>query len=352
MFLLRYTHLARVLEPTPFPACPRCAYDQSGATAAWNDACPLQGTCPECGLVFFWGDLLNPRLDSVLQYFEHAPTRRFRALRCTVSAVHRPTRYWSAYLLHYPLRISRLIAFAALGTLYSWFRIGIVAGLLWFLADGLSELASTGAFFGGRSAWNASGSIIPTTIARVIPGFCPGCRVDVFWFTPGVFSNLRLTIASYWVPWSALTAAILPTFFILLPATRRLCRIRMAHILRVFAGSLVTIPTLLAVWPAMESLANLFFACHIALHGNAWPPPPSLAYQVGSYISHWRDEMLVFLTLLWLSWFWCQATSRYLRLPFPFIITALALIFAGMIAWLLLDLIPGAGERLVRQLTP
>jgi hypothetical protein len=40
--------------------CPRCGYDQRGVVATWNETCPLNGVCSECGLHFGWCDVLVP----------------------------------------------------------------------------------------------------------------------------------------------------------------------------------------------------------------------------------------------------------------------------------------------------
>lgn len=44
--------------------CPRCRHDVGGVRSAWREACPLHGTCPECGLTFRWGEAI----DGVLAY--------------------------------------------------------------------------------------------------------------------------------------------------------------------------------------------------------------------------------------------------------------------------------------------
>lgn len=43
------------MKRTTRPRCPRCGYDLGGQVATWREACPLEGSCPECGATFAWG---------------------------------------------------------------------------------------------------------------------------------------------------------------------------------------------------------------------------------------------------------------------------------------------------------
>ncbi len=64
--------------------CPRCAYDLQGEVATWTSACPLEGTCPECGIDVHWPALLgDPRRINLPWLFEHS-LKRLRALLATL----------------------------------------------------------------------------------------------------------------------------------------------------------------------------------------------------------------------------------------------------------------------------
>lgn len=58
------------------PKCPRCAYDLGGVVDAWSStqphACPLTGTCSECGQEFAWGDVFFPHRRRLPGFVEHA----------------------------------------------------------------------------------------------------------------------------------------------------------------------------------------------------------------------------------------------------------------------------------------
>ena len=59
------------------PACPDCGYDLSGVAASWADACPLSGTCSECGAALIWSDVMNAPDRTLPWFVEHpAPGRR------------------------------------------------------------------------------------------------------------------------------------------------------------------------------------------------------------------------------------------------------------------------------------
>lgn len=80
------------------PLCPRCDYNQSGACTAWQDGCPLWGTCPECGLRFEWADAFNPARKPLSWLYEHKQRsspgliRAWRSWWWTLL----PARFWRA----------------------------------------------------------------------------------------------------------------------------------------------------------------------------------------------------------------------------------------------------------------
>ena len=42
--------------------CPRCGYGLVGTIRGWQNVCPLESQCPECGLTISWGDLFNGKV--------------------------------------------------------------------------------------------------------------------------------------------------------------------------------------------------------------------------------------------------------------------------------------------------
>lgn len=94
------------------PACPRCGYDQSGQAASWQDRCPVEGRCPECGTAFNWADLFDPSRRDVPWLAEHARGARDAARR-TPGMLRRmalPHAFWRAVGVHAAARPWRLAA--------------------------------------------------------------------------------------------------------------------------------------------------------------------------------------------------------------------------------------------------
>lgn len=91
------------------PSCPRCGYDLAGHASGWSEKCPLAGLCPECGLDFRWGDLLNPALRNLPWLYEHAPRWwSLRAWFATTIRVALPWYFWKRVELHHRVVPQRL----------------------------------------------------------------------------------------------------------------------------------------------------------------------------------------------------------------------------------------------------
>ncbi|MDX2148811.1 MAG: hypothetical protein SFZ23_14955 [Planctomycetota bacterium] len=99
------------MTPELSPTCPRCEYDLRGAIETWNNECPLQGTCSECGFVFRSADLLRPDRRDLPKFVEHAKSRgdlvRF-AFR-TFSWLVLPWRFWSRVRMHHRVRLRPML---------------------------------------------------------------------------------------------------------------------------------------------------------------------------------------------------------------------------------------------------
>ncbi len=95
------------------PSCPRCGYDLRGAIATWHEACPLRGTCTECGLAIQWAEVLLPEKFEPRWCVEFVkPLRRF-GWACVRTSVRsgRPFRFWSTLKMSMPARPARLMAY-------------------------------------------------------------------------------------------------------------------------------------------------------------------------------------------------------------------------------------------------
>jgi hypothetical protein len=111
--------------------CPRCAYDLSAEARRWNDdaidereglACPLEGTCPECGLRFAWAKLYRPELVEVRWFVEMTEANprlrkpRFRYVQTWAAALV-PWQFWRKISLESPHNVRRRVSWV-LGVLF------------------------------------------------------------------------------------------------------------------------------------------------------------------------------------------------------------------------------------------
>ncbi len=121
------------LANLPVPICPRCGYDLRGTAFAWEDACPLEGRCPDCGHEFAWKDLFHRRVHPWL--FEHQWRRRraVLALLVTLAGTLRPNWFWRRVGLEHRVVPSLLAAMVALSLalvlLLTW--AGMLSAELW-----------------------------------------------------------------------------------------------------------------------------------------------------------------------------------------------------------------------------
>ncbi len=228
------------------PVCPRCGYSLRGV-AQWTDACPLTGTCSECGLEVEWRKaftiLPHPWLFERL--WRIRPARSFVA---TASRTLRPWRLWNEVDLSEPfvpgaalvfnllLCLLILCADVCLGVLTVFVQIGLsdylaggvrlrdVMDVLFSLAGALLRVMS---IFGGLMAlWSVVLTVclllLPTSLrrARVLPHHLMriafySCPFVVFTCITGYGALYALALVviqfttSFITPWFAVPIAIM-----------------------------------------------------------------------------------------------------------------------------------------------
>ena len=79
---------------TAAPLCPRCGYDLTGLVSSWIDACPVRALCTECGLEFWCGNVLGPRLLGPAWSYEHTLEPRTERFWRTSWAALWPWMIW------------------------------------------------------------------------------------------------------------------------------------------------------------------------------------------------------------------------------------------------------------------
>ncbi len=243
----------------PACTCPRCGYDQSGIVATWEakGACPLDGTCSECGLVFRWCEVLNERLRITDRFYEHAARRHVypAAWRTWWWAV-RPARLWSKVGMHHEVRVARLLA---------W--LPVLLAPLW-LAHGVPNVVSAG-------LWALEGRWIVTAWETATTAAWAVCEPFPVLYPLFGMSGSRSLVC---VPWGIRWAGILPpllaasamTLLILActPVTRRRSKVRVVHLARLYVYSHAWL-VVFGLVALAQPLVTLGEAATVALGGFA-----------------------------------------------------------------------------------
>ncbi|MFK7885059.1 MAG: hypothetical protein AB8F26_12860, partial [Phycisphaerales bacterium] len=212
------------------PTCPRCGYDQSGEAATWEKVCPIEGTCPECGHGFGWADLYNPSRQDVVWSVESGETRLARLLKTPGMAARMvlPWVYWKRAGVDMPLRIGRLwswlvwvtLAFQAIAWPFVFLGLGLIT-----LGNWPPTLGDIGDVFEVLTFAELAGLAVDG-IGWPIMGVGPdwsGPRFSLYVLNIGAGVVLRFVFGMC-VTWCVVLFAI--------PATRRLVKLRPAHIAR------------------------------------------------------------------------------------------------------------------------
>ncbi|MEZ6235453.1 MAG: hypothetical protein R3B68_14800 [Phycisphaerales bacterium] len=288
------------------PRCPRCGYDQSGAIAAFTDACPTTGTCSECGLDFRWRDVLSPAFGRVPWLFEHARGAGVCPLIASLLMTAGLTRFWSRVRMSHAVHPGRL-----------WLMLGIVL-IGMHLFTGVSRVAcqlrharlgddirppSHGTFVGyvGENTWSDAWSIVSdggkplVVLANIVDAVAP-VTYEAWWRDE---RPSMIGVPSRWLPALHIFA---PLLLLALPHTRAIAKVRPAHLLRASAYPLALVATL---WYAGLLGTRWYEAARAWYPGASEHPPP------------WLERTTLAVGIAWAGWWWWLVCHTYLRLPRP-----------------------------------
>lgn len=284
-------------DPAPQCHCPRCGYDQAGAIGAWERSrplvCPLEGTCSECGLRFFWGDLLNPRLAGPAWSYEHYPRPWPRQLWRAVPMCYRPRTLWSELRLEHRARLWRAGLMVLVAALLTHLLLAPIGAGVW----GLVFLARTSGFTGipnPGAIWLGSGPRF---------SYVQALR-EALWPYGHQWYGGVLGVLDPWVAHALLMAVLVPLCFLALPATLRRARVRPRHLARIWLYSLVPLVLVLYLWLVIRAVGLLL-------------PNSPRAMPFGNTRSLNANSVRLALTVIVLVflWVWWRAgVERYLRI--------------------------------------
>ncbi len=280
------------------PLCPRCGYDQSGACSAWRDECPLEGTCPECGLRFEWADAYNRNRRPLPWLFEHKQrwspglVRAWRSWGRTIL----PGRFWrdvslahrtSAAVWLWPVVLFSSTIFVA-GTARA--IAGCYSKYPWF------PYVMTGSFAGSPPRPGG-----PGFLARVLD------MLWVYWCYPLWFGNyggwtreqyLKLLLDTWAVPAGTLGASLLCALTLIgLRSSRRIATVRGGHVLRAAIYRLAPLVGFYLAWITA-----------FILQDYRWGPP----------LGGWEGTLIATMlvgSLVWGWLWWWTAITRGWQMP-------------------------------------
>jgi hypothetical protein len=293
-------------EPTPQHLCPRCGYDVSGVVPTWSDSCPLQGRCSECGLVYEWVDIFRPERIYPTWSFEHARSRRVRALMQTTWRVFVPGRLWQEMRLAAPVRVRRLIALVALSLL-----LAHGAAVLVRLSLSWGELWKT------SYTWTGSGTRVLITTFE-----WDALQSMVFWpyvrWWDRLVGPLGLIVLAWW--------ALSPLPYFVLYQTMAKAKVRRSHLVRAWGYSAVVVSGIL-----LADITLMGVQAYRARAG-ASPMEAIVWLAVGSCLS--------LAASAWLFRWWKLFTREYLKLPRSGLITVVMLsisLLAALVVSMIVD---------------
>lgn len=319
----------------PAPACPRCAYDLSGAVATWQDSCPLTGLCPECGLDFEWTDIFTPERNRVRGLFEHArgAIQSARWLEYTWFLTLWPPRFWRTVRLEAPVVPRRVAAWPVLITLVVWSAGSIVTSA--------AGLASAAIEVMGRRA-----PLAHDVLRVVINAWIDPFAAIYAWSGPWSleWNDDLWRWGRYYFPLclATLTWAVVITA---LPTTLRAARVRWQHTLRAVAYSLAWIPAVATA----HVLDGLYWASQLFVQNGGWinpntTPPRPAHTELLHHISPW---LLPLITAWLFAWWWCALHTGFRLKSAGRIWQVLAV--PAALAWLIGFLLSGVATRFIAK---
>ncbi len=296
------------------PICPKCGYDQSGEIATWESQCPVQGTCPECGLSFDWADVFDPSRVFLSWYFEHTSKKLAAARRIpsTLWNLVIPNRFWKKLSVQSPVYPKRLWAWVGIGVFALYCFASILSITLnayitfrWnqlatdAVSQGLISSAAAAQYqtdMSKRSYWTDLG------IDQVLMPW------KLFVSGDDTASQVALVLAGMILLWTVVLVVI--------PITRRRAKLRMAHVHRAVTLSLLVVIIVFMLTILTGAITVFLRYAGLAVSGswgNTFTTAQTRFVQADFY-ARWVVTVLFVATLIWIQWFWIAAVVRGWRI--------------------------------------
>lgn len=281
--------------------CPRCGYDMSGANAAAGGrAATGNALCSECGLECAWADVLDPSRRDVPGFFEHAGNGVWALVTSAVRTLVwvAMCTLWRRVTVFQRVSVRRAVVWLLLvlgtmhaaGSVLSCLRVMLLLQGLWGTGAPAGSMTTAGFVWQVVSCW-------------AYP------LADV-WGQTG-WAGLSMTW-SYW-PRSvsaAVCAHMMAVVVMLaLPTTRRLAKVRVAHVARagVYGFGWVAF---LCLFRIVRNVVVLFEILATRARGQLVKLPgggvaPRLGGPSPIFIDSLPELLLVSVTLGWVAaWWW------------------------------------------------
>jgi hypothetical protein len=260
--------------------------------ASWQDSCPVEGVCSECGLRFRWGEALNPAMTTPRWSFEHGRARLAPRLVSTAVRALAARSFWNRIRLEHEIRVYRLVIVAralgcvvhlAYGAAHAWSVHLTASNLgLWWQARGVAA----------EPSWR------PALRAALWP--YQACWVGRGWGATAVPPPVR---PGEWLVLGAFLSA--PLVLLLLPQSFRRARIRRLHVVRGGVYSLVG-AALAGVGGAGVAISRASEQWSAGAPGIMWWQP--------------AEGAIALLCGLWLCVYWQAFVRRYLKLDLSWLV--------------------------------
>lgn len=316
--------------------CPRCDYDLQGGIDAWTTECPLEGTCPECGLRFAWTTIIKP-LPTPPWSVEHCSGSRPQILYAAFSSAwwaFTPRFLWRQLLLSMPVRPSRLVLMLAI-----WFLVmyaSLVACMVLFVYAECYLVLQTNGTSGPNFWTDYSATVTHRLKGDPATWVFPFCHIDAINALFGKTGVGRRSVLPAAALLSGSLAVILPATLALLPFSLRRAKVQRRHLVRLTAYWLAWGP-LLAFMPALAQ--SLYFQIYLALDfmassrmQKAIRTPQTSTETILLSIMNNSALLVILLMPIPMWWFWRNACKHYLRIPRPGIVAAAQILIGMMLA--------------------